>query len=412
MAATLRLNGHDMNIWIVNPYGTLPSEGWREYRSSMLARALAARGHHPTWFLSNFEHRSKSFRKEVQADPTLPGVTIYCLPARPYARNISIGRVRYERSFGRAFGAASEVLPKPDAIILAEPSIFFGGPVRRYALNNNIPLIVDILDLWPEMFAVAAPKPVRPLAAPLLAPLYARRRKLLREATGVVGCTAGYTNVARAVTHRPAETFYLGVDVAEVRRSMLDIPNSWRLPPYSGLTCVYAGTLGEAYDIPCLAASVEALAPLGQVRLVVAGDGPERPRLERLAQEYPKALIFLGKVSPHQLGSVYAQAQIGLCSYAPRSAVEMPVKLFDYLAAGLGFVTSLDGEIRTLIDSGAGVYCPPGDPAALVELLSGLAATPLRVAEMQRIAADYGKVFDQQQQHAAFAAFVERLVKR
>lgn len=400
-----------MDIWIVNPYGTLPSEGWREYRSSMLARALAARGHHPTWFLSNFEHRSKSFRKEVQADPALPGVTIYCLPARPYDRNISIGRVRYEQSFGRAFAAASRTLPKPDAIILAEPSLFFGGPVRRYALNNNIPLIVDILDLWPEMFAVAAPKPIRSLATLLLAPLYARRRKLLREATGVVGCTVGYTKVARAVTDRPVETFYLGVDVAEVRRTMLDIPNIARLPPYNGLTCVYAGTLGEAYDIPCLAASVEALAPLGRVRLVVAGDGPERPRLNQLAQAHPETLIFLGKVSPHELGALYAQAQIGLCSYAPGSAVEMPVKLFDYLAAGLGFVTSLDGEIRSLIDGGAGVYCRPGDPTALADVLTGLAEAPQRVAAMQLVATDYGKRFDQHQQHAAFTAFIERLVR-
>ena len=338
-------------------------------------------------------------------------MTIYCLPARPYDRNISIGRVRYEQSFGRAFAATSRTLPKPDAIILAEPSLFFGGPVRRYALNNDIPLIVDILDLWPEMFAIAAPKPIRSLATLLLAPLYARRRKLLREATGVVGCTVGYTNVARAVTDRPVETFYLGVDVAEVRRTMLDIPNSARLPPYNGLTCVYAGTLGEAYDIPCLAASVEALAALGRVRLVVAGDGPERPRLNQLAQAHPETLIFLGKVSPHELGAIYAQAQIGLCSYALGSAVEMPVKLFDYLAAGLGFVTSLDGEIRSLIDGGAGIYCRPGDPTALADVLTGLANAPQRVAAMQLVATDYGKRFDQHQQHAAFTAFIERLVR-
>lgn len=400
-----------MDIWIVNPYGTLPSEGWREYRSSMLARALAERGHRPTWFLSNFEHRSKLFRKEVHADPALSGVAIHCLPARPYGRNISVGRIRYERSFGRAFAEASRTLPKPDAIVLAEPSLFFGEPVRQYARDNGIPLIVDILDLWPEMFAVAAPKPVRPFAAPLLAPLYARRRRLLREAAGVVGCTAGYADVARKVTDRPVETFYLGVDVAEVRRNMQDIPDARRLKPYDGLTCVYAGTLGEAYDIPCLAACVEALAPLRRVRLVVAGDGPERPRLEQLAHAFPETLVFLGKSSPHELGAIYAQAQIGLCSYAPGSVVEMPVKLFDYLAAGLGFVTSLDGEIRTLIDAGAGVYCPPGDPPALVRTLTDLAIAPQRVAAMRKIAADYGNRFDQQQQHAAFAAFVERLVK-
>lgn len=400
-----------MDIWIVNPYGTLPSEGWREYRSSMLARALAERGHRPTWFLSNFEHRSKSFRKEVHADPALPGVTIHCLPARAYDRNISVGRIRYERSFGQAFATASQTLPKPDVIVLAEPSLFFGGPVRRYAQANDIPLIVDILDLWPEMFGVAVPKPIRPFTAPLLGPLYARRSKLLREAIGVVGCTVGYADIARAVTDRPVDTFYLGVDVAEVRASMRDIPDRLRLPAFDGLTCVYAGTLGEAYDIPCLAAAIETLAPQGRVRVVVAGDGPERPRLKQLAEVHPQALTFLGKITPHELGAIYAQAQIGLCSYAPGSAVEMPVKLFDYLAGGLGFVTSLDGEIRTLIDAGAGVYCRPGDPAALVNALTSLSVVPQRVTDMQQVATGYGQRFDQQQQHAAFATFIERLIR-
>ncbi|MCY1164805.1 Glycosyl transferase 4-like domain protein [compost metagenome] len=404
------MDGRPLDIWIVNPYGTLPSEGWREYRSSMLARALAARGHRPTWFLSNFEHRSKSFRQQVHADPALPGVAIHCLPAQPYVRNISFGRIRYEQSFGRAFATASRTLSKPDVIVLAEPSLFFSGPVRRYARKNGIPLIVDILDLWPEMFAVAAPKLLRPLVPPLLAPLYARRRKLLRKATGVVGCTAGYADVARAVTSCPVDTFYLGVDVADVRRTMREIPDARRLPPFDGLTCVYAGTLGDAYDIPSLAASVEALAPLGRVRIVVAGDGPERPRIEQLARAYPETLVFLGKVAPHELGPIYAQAQIGLCSYALGSMVEMPVKLFDYLAAGLGFVTSLDGEIDMLIAEGAGIYCQAGHPDILAKQLTELANDPGRVKQMQHVSRLLGERFDNRQQHDNYSKFIERLV--
>jgi hypothetical protein len=49
-------------IWIVNPYGTLPSEGWRDYRSYMLAKALANRGYQVLWWISDFEHRSKTRR--------------------------------------------------------------------------------------------------------------------------------------------------------------------------------------------------------------------------------------------------------------------------------------------------------------------------------------------------------------
>lgn len=398
-----------MNIWIVNPYGTLPSEGWREYRSSMLARALTERGHRPTWFLSNFEHRSKTYREGLSSDPALPGVAIHCLPATPYSRNISIARIRYEQSFGRAFAAISSSLPKPDAIVLAEPSLFFGDPVRRFARDNAIPLIVDILDLWPEMFSLAVPKPVRRLATPLFAPLYARRRRLLREAAGVVGCTTGYAVMARAVTDRPVETVYLGVDVADLRRAMTDIPAHRQLPVFDGLTCVYAGTLGEAYDIPCLAAAVERIAAAGRIRIVIAGAGPEKVRLETLAKRYPQTLIFLGELTSEELGAIYAQSQIGLCSYAPDSAVEMPVKLFDYLAAGLGFITSLDGEIRHLIDAGAGKYCKAGDPDSLADLLSHMSQNPASIRSMQDIAGSLALKFDKYGQHNMFVDFIETL---
>lgn len=400
-----------MNVWIVNPYGTLPSEGWREYRSSMLARALVKRGHHPTWFLSNFEHRSKSFRQDRRMDPALPGVTIHCLPARPYQRNISFGRIRYEQSFGKAFDKAIRNMPKPDCIVLAEPCLFFGEPVRRYARKNEIPLVVDILDLWPEMFALALPNVVRPAAQTLFAPLYARRRRLLREATGVVGCTANYADVARKVSCSPVETFYLGVDADDVRQTMHDIPVNLRLPAFDGLTCVYAGTLGEAYDIPCLATAITMLPKSAAVRLVVAGAGPERARLEQVAMAYPDTLIFLGEIAPHELGAIYAQAQIGLCSYSLGSAVEMPVKLFDYLAAGLAIITSLDGEITSLIDAGAGVRCNAGDAPALVATLTSLAQTPDRVSAMQKVATSFGDRFDQHQQHERFSEFIEQLVQ-
>ncbi len=400
-----------MNIWIVNPYGTLPGEGWREYRSSMLARALTERGHCPTWFLSNFEHRSKTYREGISSDPALPGVAIYCLPSTPYSRNISLARIRYERSFGRAFAAISPTLPKPDAIVLAEPSIFFGDPVIRFAQKNAIPLIVDILDLWPEMFSLAMPEPFRRFAAPLFAPLYARRRRLLRKAAGVVGCTAGYADMARAVADRPVETIYLGVDVADLRSAMADIPTHRQLPAFDGLTCVYAGTLGEAYDIPCLAAAVEKIAATGRVRIVIAGAGPEKARLETLAKRYPQALIFLGELPSEELGAIYAQSQIGLCSYAPDSAVEMPVKLFDYLAAGLGFITSLDGEIRHLIDVGAGMYCRAGDPDSLADLLLQASKDPVLTISMQNTAWSLAEKFDKYRQHDIFVDFIETIYK-
>ena len=59
-----RLKKNDVNyafkeimkkVWIVNPYGALPTEGWLEYRSFKLARELISRGFEVTIWISKFE---------------------------------------------------------------------------------------------------------------------------------------------------------------------------------------------------------------------------------------------------------------------------------------------------------------------------------------------------------------------
>lgn len=377
----------------------------------MLARALVARGHKVTWFLSNFEHRSKAFRADISSDPRLPGVRIRCLPSRAYGKNISIARIRYEKSFGLAFKAEVANLPEPDCIILAEPSLFFGAPVRKFAQLRNIPLIVDILDLWPELFDIALPKVIRPAGRLLFAPLYARRRALLREAAGVVACTSAYADMARKFTGRPVQTFYLGVDVEEIRRGM-EAEALNNLEAFNGLTCVYAGTLGEAYDMACLSEAIADLAREERVRVIVAGNGPARENFSRLSAAHPETLIYLGEVQPDRLGEVYAHAQVGLCTYAAGSTVSMPVKLYDYMAAGLAVVTSLRGEISDVLRDGAGVSYTPGNSASLVRVLHHLAANRQQLESMRQRARSIGQSFDQLHQHNLYAQYVEELVAR
>ena len=52
-----------MKIWLLNPYGPLPDEGWRKYRNILLGEELASTGNEVTWFASRFSHHFKSFRK-------------------------------------------------------------------------------------------------------------------------------------------------------------------------------------------------------------------------------------------------------------------------------------------------------------------------------------------------------------
>lgn len=407
-----------MKIWIVNPYGTLPSEGWREYRSAMLARALAEAGHDVVWWIATFEHRSKKFRAAVSRDPLLPdNVEIKCLPTRRYQRHIGMGRVRFENDFGSEFAAAATQMKSPDAIVLAEPSLFFGVPVRKYARAVSAKLILDVIDLWPELFDVVLPRPLKPLGKLIFSPLYARRAKLARQSDAIGAVAGNYRDILLEQSGtKPNGVFYWGVDNALFRNAgdsrPLPLPSGWPLQ-FGGLTVVYAGTLGAAYDMGTVCAAARHLFSCGcnNIRFLFAGDGPLKSEVRSLADSFPDHVAYLGSMPAEALIPYYLVSDVGLCSYAPGSTVSMPIKLFDYLAAGLAVANSLEGEIKSIVASGCGFQYRAGDAADLAERLTRLADDNLAKEGLKARARELSSQFDISRQYGMFARFVEDVVR-
>jgi glycosyltransferase involved in cell wall biosynthesis len=404
-----------LKIWIVNPYGTLPSEGWREYRSAMLARALQKRGHQVIWWIANFEHRSKKFRESVTQDPLLPdGIQIRCLPTNAYRKHVGLGRIKFESRFGHGFANAAVNEERPDAIILAEPSLFFGLPVRKFAKEFNIPIIVDVIDLWPELFHILLPRPLKVFGKLVFSPLYRRRKNLILQSKGVAAVAGNYRDAVMAgQPTKPTGVFYWGVDVAmfQAARNSKKRPELFNRWPaqYDGLTVVYAGTLGAAYDIGTVCEAARALCNKTDVpvRFIFAGDGPLKPTVEKLAHDFPQQVAFVGSMPAEDLIPFYLNSDVGLCSYARGSTVSMPIKVFDYLAAGLAVASSLDGEIKTLVEAGCGVQYVAEDPDNLARRLETLAQNKKLAVTIKSKAHDRSVDFDISYQYGLFAQFIE-----
>jgi glycosyltransferase involved in cell wall biosynthesis len=408
-----------MNIWIVNPYGTLPSEGWRHYRSYMLAKALEKRGHTITWWMSNFEHRTKSFRSALGGYQLLvDGVSVILVDSPSYSRNISLGRLLYEKKFGEKFYELAKSQTRPDLIVIAEPSIFYCKQVVKFVEDKRIKLVVDVLDLWPELFAILLPPFLRRFHRIFFFPLYYRRKKLLEAADGIVTVTADYmVKISKTLNSTPKQQLvsYLGVDVAQFDNDARngDLPELLTAfsNKFSGLTAVYAGTLGDAYDMETLIESIElCISRKLNVRFIIAGSGPKVALIEQVALKYPLQICYLGTVNANILPKVYQFADVGLCTYSKGSTVSMPVKLYDYLAAGLVVVNSLDGEIRELVvRKNIGLNYAAGDPDSLFQQLAKLLEKPGLVAEIKLSANRMSSNFDSAAQHRRFAEFIEQL---
>ena len=99
-------------------------------------------------------------------------------------------------------------------------------------------------------------------------------------------------------------------------------------------------------------------------QLVVAGDGPQRPRLEEMAMDLRlRNVEFIGRVAPEQIGSLYDRCDIFLNS----SRIDnMPLSILEAYAAGLPVVTSDAGGIPYIVRNGeTGLMVPCGDTAAM-----------------------------------------------
>ena len=142
--------------------------------------------------------------------------------------------------------------------------------------------------------------------------------------------------------------------------------------------------------------------------LRILGDGPERRSLEARALDLGVEVDFRGPIAPEDIPSHLAGSAIGVAPYpdlgGPERQYFSPLKVLEYLAAGLPVVASAVGQVPDLL-SGLGVLVPPSDPASLAQSLDALAADPRRRAELGRLGRRRAE-----QQHS-WSAVVRRILE-
>ncbi len=135
------------------------------------------------------------------------------------------------------------------------------------------------------------------------------------------------------------------------------------------------------HGLPILAEAFTALhRHCPQARLSMIGDGPARAAMQETLEAHGlgAAVTWHGRVAPDQIPALLAELDVAVAPY-PRldTFYFSPLKVYEYMAAGLPVVASDLGQLRQLIRPGVnGLLCPPGDAAALADQLSVLAGQP------------------------------------
>jgi len=129
-------------------------------------------------------------------------------------------------------------------------------------------------------------------------------------------------------------------------------------------------------------------------RVLLVGDGPERPVLERESERIGVAdrLRFVGFFAHERLPAALAHADLLVL---PSLYEELGTVLLEAMQAGLPVVASKTGGIPDVVEDGVnGMLVPPGDPEALARAIDRLLADRDLASRLGEGARERGKDYD------------------
>jgi glycosyltransferase involved in cell wall biosynthesis len=389
-----------MNIWLVTIGEPVPlSSGRRDrlHRTGFLAQFLAKGGHRVLWWTSAFDH----FRKThiANKDETVEGganLRIRLLRGRGYQRNVSLARLRDHAEIARKFAFEAERERLPDLIVSALPTIDLSAACTDFGMRHDVPVALDMRDMWPDIFVDTAPGPARPLARALLQPMFRQARRACAGASAITGITEAFVDwgVQRGGRQRSPldRAFPLGYSAQppapdEIRASGA-FWDRLGIREGAGFNVCYFGGLGRQLDLMHAIRAARALESQGApVRFVLCGEG-ERLREYRAAAAGLSSVVLPGWVNQAHIYTLMRRCSAGLDPLPDRYDFLATVnnKAIEYLSAGLPVISSpRHGVLFELLEKRAcGLSYDARDAQGLTALLTDLAGQPDRVAAMRR----------------------------
>lgn len=377
-----------MNVWICIAYDPIPGidHTTRLLRYGALAEQLAARGHSVVMWTSTFDHFRKIQRFE--ADRTVhvnKNLRVELLYSPGYVRNVSWSRVRHNRILAGRFTVRATMMKSPDIIFAGIPCLELTEATTKYAKKYSVPLIVDIQDIWPEVYVTVLPRRLRFLGRLVLCSEFKRARNIVNAATAVTAVSRQYLEWACALRgehRRYDQVFHLGYRLPPAplleseKRRAAEFMQRLRLPK-DRILATFVGQFGASYDVDTIIRAARLLESCEQrTHFVLAGAGDKFSRIHKSTQGL-SSVTLTGWLEYQDTITLLQQSHIGLAAYSLSAPQSLPYKPFEYMAFGLPIISSLSGELREIISNhGIGEYYQAGDEYSLAAAVNMFAQSP------------------------------------
>jgi len=329
-----------MKVLLVNAFDKLPGESFRNQRYTVLFQKFKEKAN-VEWWSANFHHWSHSKRSKNELE--VSGVSLINVPG--YKKNISIIRFISHFIFSlKVFFRLLHLKHRPDVILAIAPveSLFF---IAIYCRIFKVKFVVDVLDLWPDLFIEAFPLRVRWLGRILLMPMHWMANYAYRHADHITSVSKTYTKIAverSGIKDKPSSYYYLGSPALD---------NTPTTKSKTILKCLFAGQFEYNYDVETILQVAKVCHDSNKkIEFFLAGSGSKIGSMKEYIDLYGLSNVHLvGWLGTDELNRLASECHVGLNSYKGHATQSIPTKYFDYLSMGLVVFNSLDGEMSELI---------------------------------------------------------------
>lgn len=281
---------------------------------------------------------------------------------------------------------------RPDVVI--ERYYNFGGEAIVVAAETGV---TSVLEVNAPVIDHPGSKKALLDRALLVEPMRRRRERLCRAATLIVTPSAAI--LPPGTPREKIVELEWGADTARFTPDAAG-PLPFARPP--GTLAVFAGAFRNWHGAVHLVHAIQELHARGRVTIgaLFIGDGPELPRVREAAAGLTP-IVFTGAVPHDAMPACLAAADIGVAPFDTEAHRPLalgfywsPLKIFEYMAAGLPVVAPATDRIPTLVaHEHEGLLYDPREPGALAAALERLAdptlSTRLGAAARARAVREY-----------------------
>ncbi|BFU42435.1 glycosyltransferase family 4 protein [Krasilnikovia sp. MM14-A1004] len=316
------------------------------------------------------------YRTYRQVRESVDDFDVNRVPVYPSHGSSAVGRIvnlcTYAISsaaLGRAQLAAADV-----ALVYSSPATAALAAMRAKK-RRGTPYVIHVLDMWPDSIFASGflTQPVLRRAAEWLLHRFVNKAYARADAVAVTSPGMRELLRQRGVPAEKISVVFNWADEATMTLAPADHSLRVELGLQDSFVLMYAGNHGAAQRLDIAIQAMSRIRDLPKVHLVMVGDGAERDTLQKLVAELGLPTVhFVDPVEARRIPGLMAGADMQLVALAdqPLFDITIPSKIQSIMACGQPILFSGSGDAATIVrESGAGLTCEPGDPAALAETI-------------------------------------------